>query len=367
MRHDGMELGSVLREVYGTPDPPGAQARKLAGDASTRIYYRLTVPSPRTGPASAIVMRLPEDALGSDEGPGTEQAPELPFLNVHRLLTARGAPVPAVLARDLDAGVLLLEDLGDETLERRLHDAPEDWDGLYAQAVDVLAELHERCEPGEAGSLAHARRFDRALLRWELDHFREWGLEAVHGPPSASDRAELDGLLDEVADAVAALPCGFVHRDYQSRNLMWRTDGRLAVIDFQDALVGPRAYDLAALLCDSYVPLGLPLQRAMVARYAARRGIAAPDLEGEVWRVAVQRKLKDAGRFVFIDRVRGNPRFLPWYGPSLGYVRRALNQLKSLDIGGPWEPLAALLARNLPGFEGTVAPPASIGSKSEKS
>ncbi|MFW6023867.1 MAG: aminoglycoside phosphotransferase family protein, partial [Myxococcota bacterium] len=357
MDYDGMELAPSLARLYGTPDPPGVTLRKLKGDASSRAYYRLSVPNPGpAAPGSIIVMRLPEQAFGSDEAAGADPPPEeLPFLNVRRLLAGRGLPVPAVFIEDLPRRLLLLEDLGDETFERRLHDrGPSAWPALYATAVDLLAEVHERCEAPAPDSLAHRRRFDRSLLRWELDHFREWGLEALHGPLPPAERAELESLFDQVAEAVAAQPEGFVHRDYQSRNLMWRAEGDLVIIDFQDALIGPRIYDLVALLCDSYVPVGPELQRAMVARYAERRGLATGALETELGRQAVQRKLKDAGRFVFIDRVRGDPSFLPWYGPSLAYVGRALDRLSTREPRGPWAALRALLERHVPGFSTDV-------------
>ena len=140
---------------------------------------------------------------------------------------------------------------------------------------------------------------------------------------------------------MAALEPGFVHRDYQSRNLMWRGD-RLTVIDFQDALRGPLVYDLVALLCDSYVDLDAALQDAMIAACAGgatRRRRAAAG----VLCVAAQRKLKDAGRFVFIDRVRKNPDFLRWYPQSLVYAGRALRTSGYLE-------LSALIERHLPGF-----------------
>ena len=96
----------------------------------------------------------------------------------------------------------------------------------------------------------------RSCTTWELHHFREWGLEAWSGKkPSASERARARRAPSAgIAEQLAAAPRGFTHRDYQSRNLMVK-DGELVVIDFQDALQGPRQYDLVALLRDSYVEL----------------------------------------------------------------------------------------------------------------
>jgi hypothetical protein len=201
----------------------------------------------------------------------------------------------------------------------------------YEAAVDLLAELHTAMWPIPDGCEAAHREFDVALLRWELDHYREWGAEALLGPLDPGRRGRLDAAFDALAAEIAELPRGFVHRDYQSRNLMVTADAprpkSLVVIDFQDALAGPRVYDLVALLNDSYVDVPFGLQRRIIARYADRRGLDAAALAREFELVTVQRKLKDGGRFVFIDRVRGNPSFLPFVDVSFGRVRAALGRL----------------------------------------
>lgn len=352
--HD-IELGPALQAVYGRT-PEGLQMQQLAGDASTRTYYRLRAPG--HAPASLILMHLPPDPLASDEVAGGRPS-ELPFLAVQRALHARGLPVPHVHAHDVPRRVVLLEDLGDETF----FDAQAGCDeaqraALYGDAVDLLSELHARCAPPGTG-LMYERRFDRDLLRWELDHFRQWGVEALRGPLSPADRSALDAHFDGVVERILTHPVGLVHRDYQSRNLMRRPDGSLVIIDFQDALLGPRSYDLVALLCDSYVELSLSQQQTMVARYAARAGIDEGALQLEFWQVALQRKLKDAGRFVFIDQVRGNPSFLASFPRSLRYAGRALSQLGQLHPG-----LSGSLQELVPGFpEDVVVPTPRTGCR----
>ena len=158
----------------------------------------------------------------------------------------------------------------------------------------------------------------------------------------------VDRAFDGIADALAAEPGGFTHRDYQSRNLMVLPGGEQAVIDFQDALLAPRQYDLVALLRDSYVELPPALVDRMLARYL--EGLVAEGgarLDPAAFRatfdlLTVQRKLKDAGRFVFIDRVRGNPGFLPSIPASLRYVREALGRRPELGE------LREILARHVP-------------------
>jgi hypothetical protein len=308
-------------------------------------------------------MQLPADGLKSDEGTSAERPPELPFLNVQRLMQQRGVPVPQVLAVDMIAGVLLLEDLSDVTFFARLQQLPRsEWASQYSVAIDVLADMHLRMRAPDLQCVAYQRSFDAKLLRWELDHFREWGLEALSGPLAPRARADLDACFDDLVSQLLGQSQGFVHRDYQSKNLMWtpRAAGeQLVVIDFQDALLGPRVYDLVALLCDSYVDLDQVLQEQMVRRYADAAGLSATEAESlqtEFWRVALQRKLKDSGRFVFIDRVRGNPDFLQWFPQSLRYVGRALSQCPEMAA------LDRVLRQLVPGFPDHATVPESVTS-----
>lgn len=366
MQADGVDLLPALHRLYGSALPE-LSITKLKGDASTRSYYRIERGDGRAPHRSIIAMRLPEDALVPDEisnAAASAGPPELPFIDVQRMLAKRGLPVPELLVDDTRGRVLLLEDLGDETFEARLRKEPDAWPTLYAEAARLLARMHVACEPPRpAESVAFRRTFDRTLLRWELDHFREWGLEAIHGPLAPEDRRALDAGFDRITDRILALPQGFVHRDYQSRNLMWgeRAIGEpeLVIIDFQDALRGPQAYDLVALLNDSYVELDAELQRATVLAYATARGFdraKTDELLAGFSLVAVQRKLKDAGRFVFIDRVRGNPSFLEHYPQSLRYAGRALRATGDTE-------LATLLERLVPGFpDATKVPPVATGS-----
>lgn len=350
---DGMDLEPSLHAVWGGV-PDGLEIRKLKGDASTRSYYR--VMHPTGSPASLIVMRLPAEALKSDELGAGAAPEELPFLNVQRHLNALGIAVPQVLVSDLARGVVLLEDLSDETFEARLLASPrEAWEDLYKAAICLMVELHQKAGPPSSECIAYQRAFDRTLLAWEIEHFREWGLLAQGLELSPEERLVFERAKAALVEEIVQLPQGFVHRDFQSRNLMWqprrKPENALVVIDFQDALMGPAVYDLVALLCDSYVDLTEDEQRKLIHFAASLRGEAPAELERAFWLVAVQRKLKDAGRFVFIDQVRGNPGFLPWFSPSLRYVGRALRQLPE------YAELAALLAQKIEGFPDAVARP----------
>jgi aminoglycoside/choline kinase family phosphotransferase len=332
--------GAVARAT-GRP-AEGVPVLRLAGHASLRSYWRVG-----TFPGSHVVMVLPPDARPEEVTKGGASAAN-PFVDVQRYLASIGVRVPRIHAFYEPDGLMVLEDLGDEMLETRLlAGAPKE--PLYETAIDALARLRAAAEARPSGSVAFSRAFDRDLYRWELDHFVEWGLEAWKGARlSPAEREVVDRHFDAIARALDAEPKGFTHRDYQSRNLMVLPSGEQAVIDFQDALLGPRQYDLVALLRDSYVELEAPFVDAMLRRWLERFAAAGgPRLEWAPFRatfdlLTVQRKLKDAGRFVFIDRVKGNPGFLPSIPASLRYVREAFARRPDLAE------LQAVLARHVP-------------------
>jgi N-acetylmuramate 1-kinase len=332
--------GAVARAIgRATGDVP---VRRLAGHASLRSYWRVGAP-----PASHVVMVLPPDAKPEEVTKGGAPA-ESPFVDVQRYLASLGVRVPRILSFEEAEGLMVLEDLGDEMLETRLL-AGDPKAPLYERAVDQLARLRAAAEARPAGSIAFTRSFDFDLYRWELDHFREWLLEAWKGATlTPGEREVVDRDFDRIARALDAEPKGFTHRDYQSRNLMVLPGGEQAVIDFQDALLGPRQYDLVALLRDSYVELDGAFVEAMLRRYLDRLAAeGGPRLAYAPFRevfdlLTVQRKLKDAGRFVFIDRVKGNPGFLVSIPASLRYVRDAFARRPDLAE------LQGVLARHVP-------------------
>ncbi|MFY1829191.1 aminoglycoside phosphotransferase family protein [Myxococcus fulvus] len=342
-----MELEAALRDQVGQAigrPVPQAPIKKLKGDASNRSYYRVGAP-----PESWVVMVMPLDATKkSEEATKGEPPKELPFVNVHRYLEKLGVRVPRILRYDEPAGMMVLEDLSDITFESAL-EGGKHREALYTRAVDLLAKLRAQTEKHQdPDCLAFTRAFDEDLYDWELHHFREWGLEAWSGKqPTAEERAELDATFRDIAKQLAAAPRGFTHRDYQSRNIMVK-EGELVVIDFQDALQGPRQYDLVALLRDSYVELDRAFVDSMLDRYIATfqqetgERIDPVAFKAFFDLLTVQRKLKDAGRFEFINRVKGNPGFLVSIPASLRYVREAFRHRPELAR------LQALVAKYVP-------------------
>lgn len=300
----------------------------MPGGASTRKFFRVVAPDGR----AAVAFFVP-DATRSDEIDKTDgKREEWPFLEVQALLAARGVAVPSIVADGSRHGWLLVEDLGDDTLAQYLSVRPETRERCYQAAVADLARAQQALATLPEGSVIARRAFDEDLLLWEIHHFREWALEARGLSLADADRRTFDDVAARLAKRIASWPRGFVHRDYQSRNLMVREEAgepRLVWIDFQDALLGPSVYDLVALLNDSYQTFDRAFVEARLGEYAAAVGRPAADVVDEFDLVTVQRKLKDAGRFVFIDREKGNPSFLQFVEPTIDKVRSSLSRLQS--------------------------------------
>ena len=327
-----------------------ANYQPLAGDASNRRYYRLTLQQSEY--PSLILMQL-ADAEGfkaSEEAVSGGEADnaELPFLNVLRHLRAVEIPVPTLHYYDEQVGLLYLEDFGDVTLAEACSTAdPIKIEHLYAQAIDLLVQIHLRAtSPKDPSScLAFGRRFDVPLLMWEFEHFLEYGVVARLGKPMCSDDyLVVRDEFQKIAEAMVTQPQVFTHRDYHSRNLMVDGD-RLGVIDFQDALLGPATYDLASLLRDSYIALNEQMIDQMIHRYI--QGMCTgldqkvqqsmlltdPDSFRRLFDfTSMQRNLKAAGRFVYIDRVKQNPKFLADIPRTLEYVRRNLEKYPEMTV-----------------------------------
>ncbi|MCB8888853.1 aminoglycoside phosphotransferase family protein [Vreelandella malpeensis] len=207
-------------------DPAAVMLAPAGGDASFRRYFRLTLP----GGETRIVMDAPP-----------YQEDSAPFVTIGRRLRAAGLPVPVIHQADLDAGFLLLEDLGDRPLQEEYQDAAHAVSATR-EALTLVARLQNATDPSALPA------FDEALLRRELALFPEWclGRWLELAPPTT-----FDALCDDLVAKALAQPVVSVHRDFDAMNLM-RHDKRLYMIDFQDAVAGPLAYDPISILCGRY-------------------------------------------------------------------------------------------------------------------
>jgi aminoglycoside/choline kinase family phosphotransferase len=327
------------------PDARGAfECTPMQGGASTRCYFRV-----RSGDRTAVAMFVPDGLKAEEVVKGEPSSRRWPFLEVRDLLAARGVDVPAIYGEATAEGWVLLEDLGDDTLASYLLAHPDEREALYVRAVTDLARAQSKLADLPSGCVVGSRAFDEDLLSWEMHHFREWGLEARGIVLSPEDRSVFDRVAARLARRIASLPRVFVHRDYQSRNLMVREGGSLCWIDFQDALLGPRIYDLVALLNDSYQRFDRAFVEARLDDYARAASLGADErraLVTEFDLVTVQRKLKDAGRFVYIDRVKHNDSFLKFVEPTIAKAEASAARLADdEDVSALSKTLARVLPR----------------------
>lgn len=327
---------ATLAPLLPTSATPGdLQLLPLPGDAGNRRYFRVCCKDTRY-----ILMQM-ADAEGfkaSEEATSGNREAALgendnPFLNMQRHLLAIGLPVPQVIGTNLDAGLILLEDLGDTSLMAAVNASPDRAEHLYTTAIDHLVTLQSATLGDDC--IATHRDYGAELFMWEFDHYVEYGIEALHGQtiPQTS-RTELKRLFGGIATGLGGLKKLPVHRDYHSRNIMVKDDGTLGLIDFQDALMGPATYDLASLLWDPYATLPSGLGDRLIRHYVDRAAAASIPTGMDFGRLlaltALQRLLKAAGRFVYIDRVKGNPNFLADIPACLSRARAILSADRGL-------------------------------------
>ncbi len=335
----------LIAETVKTKLPFQGEVTKLialAGDASNRRYFRVELA--RVDPHSVILMQLadPEGFKESEEAVSAATIPitELPFVSVLTHLAQAKVRVPRLYHYDQGAGLLYLEDFGDVTLAEACRDTVgTDKATLYRAAIDTLVRIHTAATtPANPSCVAFHRSFDVPLLMWEFDHFLEYGVVVRRGQPMcADDREIVRAEFHKIAELLASQPRVLTHRDYHSRNLMV-SGRRLGVLDFQDALVGPATYDLASLLRDAYVELDDAFIDELIDYYLDRIAEHRPVTPNRpAFRrlfdlTSLQRNLKAVGRFIYIDRVKENPRFLDDIPRTLGYVRQNLAKYSQLAI-----------------------------------
>ncbi|MBI3784159.1 MAG: phosphotransferase [Deltaproteobacteria bacterium] len=330
------------------------RSEALAGDASTRRYARLWLAG-ASAPPTTVAMLLADRgiAMSSDELAVFKEPPkELPYLNVHRFLVKLGVAVPEVYVDASERGVLLLEDVGDTAL----------WDAvqgqaetrvieLYQQAIDQLLLLEiEGTRQRDDTCLAFQQSFDERLYLWEFEHFIEYGIERRTGSKLPARDAEclrqnFGAIARRLDDEARVLN----HRDFHSWNL-YVHNGRLRVIDFQDALLAAAAYDLATLLGDRDTPqIVRPDIEARLLDYFIegwrKRGAGPLDddhFHDVYFLCALQKALKVVGRFFFLDIEKGKPGYLRFVPSTVRQILRILPRFSE------YADMAALLRSYLP-------------------
>lgn len=322
-----------------------AVLKPLQGDASTRRYLRAELRGRK-----AMVMDQPQNAETPPAPAGASDTERLAlgynavarlagadcgrFVAVAHYLRSRGLSAPEIYACDPAEGFVLLEDLGDELYADAVP-AGADETQLYRTAVEALAQLHMQPAPAQLASGVALHRFDSLAMLAETDLLTQWFLPLAAGTGADAEaieqhRALWKAVLDE-------MPCAdrvFVHRDYHAQNLLWlgqRHDvARAGMIDFQDALAGPRSYDLVSLLEDARRDVPPELASAMTSHYLAAMRAGGHLIDEAAQRremaiMAAQRNAKIVGIFARLCRRDGKPRYLSYLPRVWRYLEHDLS------------------------------------------
>ena len=314
--------------------------RYLQGDASLRAYARLE----RDG-STRVLMNAPAmpDGPSVRDGLPYSRIAHLaedvrPFVAVTRALGERGLVTPQVHAQDLAQGLLLLDDLGDLTLGRAVTSGLPQPD-LWRAAVDTLIALRRSGPPPEALALTDDAtytlpEFDCRALGIEAELLTDWYWPAVRSQAiPAAARSEFIALWTSQFNWLTSLPKGWVLRDFHSPNLMWMPQNqgiaRVGVLDFQDAMAGPWAYDLVSLLQDARIDVPAALESELFDHYCSRVAAIEPDFDRTSFAHAyaalgAQRNTKILGIFARLARRDGKPIYLQHMPRIWRYLARDL-------------------------------------------
>jgi N-acetylmuramate 1-kinase len=322
---------SILREAHQIVQQKG-EARegqfrvlKLAGDASLRKYYRVFQATAQGSDSFVLMLTEPFDPAAFD------------FLLVREYLERCGVPVPKLVAVDGAKGAILLEDLSDRTMLHRLGELKGNEMELFREALTLLQLFHSRTKApanasgGAAPVPGFKLAFDEEKLMWEVDFALEhlFGSYLKRKIPEKEHAAMRDAFVD-ICRRLAAEPRVFTHRDYHSRNIMIPPRGGMVCIDFQDARMGLRAYDLASILRDSYYQLSEESVYELVDFYL---GLAAKEEKIDHAHfvkmfdlMSIQRNFKAIGSFTSFYGKRNDAMYIRFVGNTFENIRRNLGK-----------------------------------------
>ena len=296
----------------------GLDVVPIAGDASGRQFYRVG----KGGSGSVVVM---------DYGRPFQDPTDDIILT--RIFQDAGLPVAGIVHQSPEGGFLVLDDLGERTLEDHLAEPSGAGPELYAAAVELAARL---ADVGTAalGRSGRARwpALDRQRFRFEMEFFLEHYYCGLMGRSKDDIHIQpFRRILLNLADRAAAVePAVLCHRDYHSRNLIVSPAGRLSMVDIQDARRGPLGYDLASLLWDSYVDLDGDLRVEMIALFKEILD-TGPGFDGALELLALQRMVKALGTFGYQISVLGRDRYRAAIPGALDNIRNLVGKMNDFS------------------------------------
>lgn len=340
-----VERIAAIRRFLADAGCGEAARRHMQGDASTRAYERLT-----RGAENFVLMNAPRRPDGPPVRDGKPYSAiahlaedVTPFIALANGLRARGFSAPRLAAFERAAGLIVLEDLGREPVVAG--DPPAPIPERYEAATDVLAALHKQklpqVLPVETGLDYRLPPYDMAALLIEAELLPDWYLPKLGAKLSTAPRQDYVALWRDALRPVLALPPTWVLRDFHSPNLLWLPQrhgiARVGLLDFQDAVLGPAAYDLGSLLQDARVDVPEKLELALLTRYTRARRQADPGFDAAAFAQAyatltAQRASKILGIFARLDRRDGKPQYLRHMPRVSAYLQRSLAHPALADL-----------------------------------
>ncbi len=327
----------AIRAFLNHNDIAAARRRHLSGDASARAYERIEMADAPTKLLMDAARHKPGPIL--QDGKYYQQLAHIaedviPFVAVGAVLRRKGLHAPDIYAADLDAGILLIENLGSDGIL--------DADGKpvadrYLESARLLAHLHatppERDISVAGDFIHHIPDFDRTAMKIETQLLIDWFLPWKRGEPaSETERADYASIWDGLIDLLQSSEKNLLLRDYHSPNIIWRQDrtgtDRIGIIDFQDAMIGPTAYDVASLTQDARVTIEPDLSAALLDGYIAARHAQGGFDEATFLRdwhlMSAQRNCKLVGIWVRLMQRDGKPGYMKHMPRTFSYLNVAL-------------------------------------------
>lgn len=325
-------IGEFLEKTLGSKE---FRVFSLAGDASNRRYFRVVLDQ-----SSWVLMKWePYDPNN------------YPFLSVLNHFKKNGIHVPDVIQQAPSQGMILLEDLGDLTLERRFWESQSQESSLefYKLAIDEIVKIHgratddnkatnDKAASGDQLCTAFKIQFDTEKLLWEMNYGNDNLINGILGYAAKDKVAKgLQRIFCDICEKLHQEPKRIAHRDYHSRNLMIKLN-EMQVIDFQDARLGPIQYDLVSLLKDSYVDLNPEMSETLLAYYLDQAKDFLPknfsrhhfDYIYELQ--SIQRCFKACGSFASFFHQREDRRYLKYLNATLKRVLKSLSLFPEYQV-----------------------------------
>lgn len=303
------DRSALKRAFLNTTDWATAQVEAMTGDASNRRYDRLYLP----GKTAILMDAAPE--RGEDVRP---------FIRIAEHLLHHGFSAPKILARQVEQGFLVLEDLGNDRFKEVIEATPACEGELYRAAVDALVTLHNCPLPDDLPDYG-----PDTMVKVCDPVFSEYRKTVAPGPVDQAQKL-FDRALTDLLQRYVGPPSVLAQRDYHAENLLWLPDrngvARVGMLDFQDAVAGHPAYDLVSMLQDARRDVAPDTEAAMIAHYLNATGLDAQGFHAAYWALGLQRNLRIVGVFARLATKLGKPHYVDFIPRVWTYIERGLTR-----------------------------------------